>query len=210
MSEQQIQVHHPTVMDDEARQVARVYAEALYRAAERLGQAEQVLHELDELVSGVFRADPGLELFFTSASIGRDRKAEVLRKAFTGRASDVLEHFLEVLNHHERLGSIRAIADAYRTLHNRRTRRVVVDVRSAVPLTDEERNRVREDVRAVGHIEPILQESVEPELLGGLVIRIGDWVYDASVRTRLDTIRTDLIERSSHAIASQRDRFGSS
>ncbi len=207
-SEEKIQVRHHTVMDDEARQVARVYAEALFRAAEREGQADSVLGELDELVNGVFRADPGLELFFASASISRDRKAEVLRKAFEGRASAVLVHFLGVLNSHDRLGEVRAITAAYRHLHNRRGRRVVVQVRSAVPLTDEERERVREDIRTVGKVEPILEEKVEPELLGGLIIRIGDWVYDASVRTRLDTVRSELVERSSHAIASQRDRFG--
>ena len=208
-SEGQVQVHHHTVMDDEARQVARVYAEALYRAAERQGQADELLKELDDLVNDIFRRDPGLELFFASASIGRDRRAEAVRSAFSGRASDVLVHFLGVLNQHDRLGMIRPIAAAYRTLHNRRAHRVAVLVRSAVPLTDAERTRLCDDVRTVNHIEPLLEEKIEPELLGGLIIRIGDWVYDASVRTRLDTLRTQIIERSSHGIASGRDRFGS-
>jgi F-type H+-transporting ATPase subunit delta len=206
---EQIQVRQQTVMDDEARQVARVYAEALYRAAERQNLAGEVLTELDELINGVFRRDPGLALFFASASIGRDQKEKALQTAFGGRATDVLVHFLKVLNHHDRLGMVRAIAEAYRNLHNRRSRRLVVQVSSAVPLTDDERNRVREDVRAVADVEAILEEKVDPELLGGLIIRVGDWVYDASVRTRLDTVRTELIERSSHGIASGRDRFGS-
>ena len=51
--------------------------------------------------------------------------------------------------------------------------------------------------------------SVEPELLGGLVVQVDDWVYDASVRTRLDILRKQLVERSSHAIQSGRDRFSS-
>ncbi len=207
-SEQQLQVRHHTVMDDETRQVARVYADALYSAAAAANQAEEVLGELDELVGGVFRRDPGLEVFFSSASINRDRKAEVMNRAFGGRASEVLTRFLGVLNHHERLGMIRPIAAAYRTLYNRRARRIPVLVRSAVPLTDDERRRLCDDVRDVGQIEPLLEEKVEPELLGGLVVHIGDWVYDASVRTRLDEIRNQLIERSSHGIASGRDRFG--
>jgi F-type H+-transporting ATPase subunit delta len=48
---------------------------------------------------------------------------------------------------------------------------------------------------------------VDPSLLGGLVVRTGDYVYDASVRTRLETIRKQLIERSSHEIQTGRDRF---
>jgi F-type H+-transporting ATPase subunit delta len=207
-SEGQIQVRQQTVMDDEARQVARVYAEALYQAAERKGLAEEVLNELNQLVYDVFRLDPGLEAFFASASIGRDRKGEALGRAFGGRASEVFVQFLQVLNHHDRLGMIRAIAEAYRNLYNRRSNRQVVQVRSAVPLTDAERTRLCDDVRAVGKIEPILEEKVDPELLGGLVIRVRDWVYDASLRTRLDTIRTQLIDRSSHGIASGRNRFG--
>ena len=209
MSEQQPQVHHRTVLDDETRHVAKVYAEALYKAAESADHVEPVLDELQTLVDGVFKNDPGLELYFASAAVGRDRKAEVLRKTFEHKTTPTFLQFLEVLNTHERLGMVRAIAQAFRDLHDRKTRRLVVHVQSAVPLTDDERNRLREDVRAVGHFEPILDEKVDPDILGGLVIRIQDWVYDASVRSRLFQVRDQLIERSSHGIQSGRDRFRS-
>lgn len=200
MSEQ-VQARHATVMDDESRQVARVYAEALYKAAEKQGRAEEINGELSELVDGVFGRDPGLELFFASASINETRKGEAIEKAFRGRATDVLTNFLIVLNQHGRLDKIRAVAQTYHLLHNRKTKRVVVQAISAVPLTDDERRRLCDDVRAVADIEPLLQEKVDPELLGGLIVRVGDWVYDASVRAKLDTARTQLIERSSHAVA---------
>src|SRR5262249_60778130 len=74
MSTTEIQVRHRTVMDDEARHVARVYAEALYKAAEEAGEVEAVLGELGELTDGVFGQDPGAELFFASPAVGRDRK----------------------------------------------------------------------------------------------------------------------------------------
>jgi F-type H+-transporting ATPase subunit delta len=202
------QARHKTVLDDEARHVARVYAEALYKAAERQGKTEEVLGELEALHGEVFRRHPGLELFLASAAVGRERKGEALRKAFEGRASETLTRFLQVLNNHDRLDLVRAIAGAYRTLFDVRSNRIHVKVRSAVPLNDEQRGRIAGDVRAVTGREPILEEAVDPELLGGLLIRVGDWVYDASVRTRLDAIRTRLIERSSYDIQSGRDRFG--
>jgi F-type H+-transporting ATPase subunit delta len=208
-STEQVQVRHTTVLDDEARQVARVYAEALFQAAQRGGQQEEVLHELGALVDDAFRQKPGLELFLASPAVGRDRKAKALRAAFEGRATPVFVHFLLVLNHHDRLGYLQAIAGAYRALHERRSNRIRVVVRSAVPLTDEERGRVWHDVRDVSGREPVLEEAVDPELLGGLVIRVGDWVYDASVRTRLESIRDRLIERSSDDIQRWRDRFSS-
>jgi F-type H+-transporting ATPase subunit delta len=207
MSEQQPQVHHRTVLDDESRHVAKVYAEALYKAAESAGQVEPVLGELDALVHGVFKQDPGLELYFASAAIGRDRKEELLNRTFEGRTTPTFLNFLHVLNTHDRLGMVRGIAEMYRALNDRKSRRLVVDVRSAVPLTDEERNRLCEDVRSVGQFEPVLQEKVDPDILGGLIIRIQDWVYDASVRNRLHQVRDQLIERSSHGIQRERDRF---
>lgn len=208
MSDTQIEVRHRTVLDDEARRVARVYAEALYRAAAQAGQVEDVLAQLEGLVEDAFRQKPGLELFFASAAVGRAKKAEAIRAAFTGRVSDVLVRFLNVLNDHDRLDMLRAVAGAFRALYDRQSRRMPVQVTSAVPLTDAERDRLRNDIRTVAGQEPILQENVDPDILGGLIVRVQDWVYDASVRTRLETIRTQLIERSSYGIQSGRDRFG--
>lgn len=201
------QVRHTTVMDDETRQVARVYADALCKAAEPAGQADSIREELEAVVEGVYGRDAGLGLFFESASISRDRKAQVIASAFSG-GSETVRNFLGVLNTHDRLGMLRPIVEAYRKLTDRKQRRVTVTVTSAVPLTDEERRRVSEDVRAVANVEPILEETVDPDILGGLIVQISDWVYDASVRTRLAAIRTELIERSGHVVESGRDRFG--
>lgn len=205
MSEK-LEVRHQTVMDDEARQVARVYADALYKSAESQGKVEDVLTELTQLLE-VFQQNPLLEMTLGSAAIGRDRKEAILKSAFEGRTTQVFSNFLGTLNHHDRLDMVRVIADAYRTLHDRKSKRLVVHVRSAVPLTDSERGRLCDDVRHVAGFEPILQEAVDPEILGGMIVRVQDWIYDASVRTRLDTIRNQLVERSSHGIQSGRDRF---
>jgi F-type H+-transporting ATPase subunit delta len=210
MSEiEQVQVRQHTVLDDESQHVGHVYAEALYRAAEKTNQAAEVLGELESVVNEVFRKDPGLALFLASAAVGQDRKTAVIDKAFRGRATEVFTNFLQVLNHHGRLDALPAIAHAYRTLYNRKTGHVIVHVRSAISLTDAERERIRTDVRAAtaGQREPVLQETVDPSILGGLIIRVQDWVYDASLRTRLLDIRNHVIERSSHGIQSGRDRF---
>ncbi len=199
-SPEQVQARVPTVLDDESRQVARIYAEALYKAAEQHGQQGEVLDELNGLVHDVFKQDAGLELFLTSAAIGKHRKEEALRNAFTGRANEAFVQFLQVLNAHDRLGALRAIAHAYQVMHERKSHRFHASVRSAVALTDEERGRLVDDLKGMAGREPILEESIDPELLGGLVVRVGDWVYDTSVRTRLETIRNELIERSSHGL----------
>jgi F-type H+-transporting ATPase subunit delta len=200
-------IRHATVLDDETRQASRVYAEALYRAAESANDVDGVLADLDGLVQGVFKTDPGLEAYLASAQ--SSRKAEAVRKAFEGRSTPTFASFLGVLGSHGRLGLIRPVAEAFHALHDRKSRRVPVEVTSAVPLTDAERARIAQEVREAAHIEPILQEYVDPEILGGLIIRVLDWVYDASVKNRLEAIRSQLIERSSHGIERGRDRFGS-
>jgi F-type H+-transporting ATPase subunit delta len=200
---------HPSTADVGAQRIAEIYAEALLNAADKKGQVEAVLDELDSLIRDLFGADPHFEAFLASSAIGRDPKAQVLRSVFEGRASEVFANFLMVLNHHERLDLLRPILTAARDLYDQRARRLRVQVRSAVPLPDDQRDRLLHELRHTFHLEPVLQTQVDPDLLGGLVVRVGDWVYDTSVRTQLDTIRNQLIARSTYEIQSGRNRFSS-
>lgn len=191
------------------QRIARVYAEALLNAAERRGQAQEVYDELNSLVVDVFPRAPDFEAFLSSRAIGRDAKPAVIRRALEGRASDVFLNFLLVLNHHERLDLLRAVRGAYRDLWDERARRVRVHVRSAAPLDADQGERLRQELRRAFRREPILETRVDPDLIGGLVVQVGDYLYDGSVRSRLAGIRNQLIERSSYEIQSRRDRFRS-
>jgi F-type H+-transporting ATPase subunit delta len=198
-----------TVLDNESLRIGRVYAEALFKAAAGQNQTGEILEELNALVNDVFRRDPRLEAFLGSPAVGRDHKAKAIEDAFASRSSDVLVRFLQVLNEHDRLGVLRAVAVTYRDLYDARTGRVRVQVRSAVPLPEDQQERLRQELRAVYKLEPVLETRVDPDLLAGVVVKVGDWLYDGSVRSRLETIRNQLIERSSHEIQSRRDRFSS-
>jgi F-type H+-transporting ATPase subunit delta len=206
MNENKDQDSEP-IADVSAQRVARVYAEALLNAAEKQGQSEQVLESLESLIRDVFPAEPQFEAFLQSSAVGRERKAQVIDKVFEGKAGPVFVDFLKVLNQHERLNLLRPILTAAKELRDERAKRIRVKVRSAVPLADSQTNRLVEQLRQNLKLEPVLQTEVDPDLLGGVVVRVGDWLYDASVRARLDSIRNQLIERSSHEIQSGRDRF---
>ena len=198
---------HHTVLDVSGQRIARVYAAALLNAAEKQGKVEEVLDEFDSLVSDLFPAEPQLEAFLSSGAIGRRQKEPLIRSAFQGRASDVFLNFLLVLNDHDRLGMLRAILAEAQELRNQRVGRLRIQVQSAVPLPDDQRERLVQQLREKFQKEPILETRVDPELLGGLVVQVGDWVYDGSVRTQLENIRNQIIERSSHEIQSRRNRF---
>jgi F-type H+-transporting ATPase subunit delta len=195
--------------DVSALRIARVYAEALLNAAARRGQEEAAGEELDGLVEEVFRTDPRVEQLLASPAVPRQAKGPVLRAVFGSRASELFTNFLEVLNAHGRLDLLRYIRAAYHELLDQRAHRVRVQVHSAVPLLDAQRQRLEQELREVFQVQPVLQAQVDPDLLGGLTVRIGDWLYDASVRTQIHTIRNQLITGSSHEIQRWRDRFSS-
>ena len=150
---------------------------------------------------------PELEVLLSSAAIGRTRREELIRKVFEGKASDVVLNFLLVLNSHERLNLLRPIVVALRELHDERAGRVRVQVASAAPLPDDQKQSLAEQLREALRREPILDLKVEPELIAGVRIRVGDWQYDGSVLRRLDDIRNQILTGTSHEIQSRRDRF---
>jgi F-type H+-transporting ATPase subunit delta len=198
---------HPTVLDVGTQRVAKVYAEAILRAAPTRQESDELLEELDALVNDVLPADPRLEAFLGSGVISRHAKAAAIRSVFSSRASPLFVHALLVLNDHGRLDLLRPIAAACRELRDQQAGRMRVQVRSAVPLPDDQKERLLQELRETFQTEPLLETKIDQDLLGGMVVQVGDWLYDHSVRTQLETIRDQIIARSSYEIQSGRDRF---
>ena len=189
------------------RRVGRVYAEALLAAAEKRGQAEDVGRELRDLVTQVYARDPQVEATLGSPVVKRSAKAPVLEHAFKNNVSDLLFNFLNVLNAKDRLTLVRHVAAAYRDLVDERAKRVRVSVRSAVPLTDAQTEQLRQAIGQATGLDPVVAAQVDESLLGGMIVQVGDQVFDSSVRYRIDAIRSHLLARSSYEIQTGRDRF---
>jgi F-type H+-transporting ATPase subunit delta len=195
------------VTDVSAVRVARVYAEALLNAATERSQVDEVFAELGELIDNVLGTNAELWGFLESPVISRERKAEVIARTFKGKASDTLYRFLEVLNNHGRFELLRPIRAVYQELLIERRHQTPILVTSAVPLTDAQREKLLALLRQGMQREPLLREQVDPTLLGGVTIRSGDWLYDGSLRSRLENLRNQIIERGGYEIQSGRDRF---
>ncbi|HET6576300.1 MAG TPA: ATP synthase F1 subunit delta [Fimbriiglobus sp.] len=179
--------------------LARVYAEALMAAAGT--QADAIGDDLDALVADVLTEHPDAERFLASGAVNRKTKAAVLQAAFGEGVSEVLRNFLGVLNQNNRLGLLRAIAAAYRKLHDEAAGRVRVRVASAVPLSDVQLGKLKKTLTNQLRAEPVLDARTDPDLLGGLVVQVGDRVYDSSVRTRLNSLRTHLLASGTYGSA---------
>ena len=98
------------------------------------------------------------------------------------------KNFLGVLAENRRLGQLPAIIRAFRTLAARHRGEATAEVTSAHPLTDEQVGELKQQLRQRMGREVSVDLSVDPELLGGLVVRIGSQMIDSSIRTRLNTL----------------------
>ena len=191
-----------TVLTVNVRQsrIARIYAESLIAVAARENQFEDAGAELTAFVSSVLGKDAKIAAFFKSPAITRRARQPILDAALKGNASPLVGNFLRVLNQNNRLDLLPAIAAAYRDLLDKRAGRVRVIVRSAVALGAEQQVELRKTLSASLNKEPVLDLRIDPELLGGLVVQVGDKVYDTSVRSRLEALRNQLMSRGSNVV----------
>jgi len=203
------EVHHKTVFDAGLQHLGQVYAKALLGATEKAGNSEPVIEELDSLVREVLDVLPNLEATLSSPKVPPDAKLRILDRAFGGKASRELLNLLKILCHRNRFRCIRAIQHAARQQLNELRGRVQVLARSAEPLQPDAIELVRQRLQVSLGKDIDLQVDVDPELIGGLVLKVGDTVYDGSIVNRLANLREGLLAKAGQQIRGQLSRFAS-
>lgn len=168
---------------------------------------EAALEEGQSFVDDVLQRNPDLERLLVSPTINRGDKLKLIERVVTGRGSEFITSFLKVLARHDRLDLLPNILQAARIQHERSSGRKRVSIKTAKPLSDEFRKAIGDKLRSGFAFEPILEAETDPSLIGGMVIRVDDTVYDSSLRTQLKQLRARLRERSLHEIQTGRNRF---
>jgi F-type H+-transporting ATPase subunit delta len=196
-----------SVFDVRAERLAQVYAQAALDAAGGLAEQQSLVEELNALVTEVLSGDPRIEQVFGSQLVSEDEKLGILDRTFQGRVSDSLLRTLKVLARHGRLGILRDVARSARELHLVRAGRVRVKVETANPLEPGVEGDLVQALRRRLGAEPVISWHVNPELIAGFVVRVGDQVVDASIRTRLEHTRQAMIDRAIEAIQRGPERF---
>lgn len=186
-------------VDDRNLGLGRLYAKALLDLAEEQGSADELLDELKDLAL-YMEGNPELLHVFGSPLVEGTDRAQTLEKVFRGRASDLLVDALQVINRKGRLGSLRAIAEAYRQELRDRRGQVDVHVRTAVPLNEGLRARLSESLAQFTGRKPTLIEKVDPSVIGGLVVEVAGTKIDTSVASRLKGLGAALERRASEEI----------
>ncbi|MEY3174008.1 MAG: F-type ATPase subunit delta [Planctomycetota bacterium] len=192
--------------DPGARAVATLYAESFLSAA-AANQVSAAPEELSSFLSDVLTRFPEFQDLLLSDFAGRDQKLQIIDRVIAPRSSEFFANFLRVLVRHGRMELLPVINEVVVRLQEVAAGRQRVKVRSARPLTGKARSDIQASLKTRFGFDPILEESIDPQLLGGVVLQIGDTVFDSSLRSRLKSLQGRLVEKTFNEIQSRRDRF---
>jgi F-type H+-transporting ATPase subunit delta len=171
--------------------IARVYATALYQAAQEEGRVEQVRRDLGEFVQAI-DASSGLKTLLAAEEITDLKKTEVLMELTEG-GDGLVRNLLRLMVDKSRESEIPATYRAYVGLVEQAEGLVHVEVVSAVPIPDDLQHVLKTKIESSLSKMVELTLTVDKEILGGLRVRIGDRIADATVRHRLEQLREILI-----------------
>ena len=194
-------------VDVGAYRVGMVYGKALLAATEKAGNTDEVVAELDQLIDMLVKYRK-IDEAMASGMISNDDKVAMVERVFAGKVSPTFLNFLKVVAAHGRGGFLKAIRKAVRDLRDQQQGRVRVQVTTATAPDGGMVERIKKHLRGMLGGEPVLAQKVDPDLIGGLVFRVGDTVYDGSVARQLAQVRSQMIDRSIHEIQRRRDRIG--
>jgi F-type H+-transporting ATPase subunit delta len=193
-------------LDAASQEIAAIYAKALLSATETAGKTDKIVAEAAEIV-GWLAGEPKFEQVLASELLGDDERQGIIDRVFAPRCDGTLIDFLRVLSRRDRLGLLRPILREFGRQHSEVRGNVRVQVTTATALPEAAAKQLAKALRPLVTGEPQLEITVDPELIGGAVVRIGDTVYDGSVARQLQRLESQMINRSVHEIQSRRDRF---
>ena len=173
-------------------EIAQVYARALFEVAEEQDKLDTVKQQLDEF-AGALHDNREMAVFFFSPYFTAQEKKDGLHKAVEG-ADPAVMNFLEVLLERHRMPVIFRIRTDFQALYDKSKKLMPVLVTSAVELDPETIESLGKRIGEQTGNEIELSSKVDPEILGGIVLRVGNFIMDASIRTRLEKLRREVAQ----------------
>jgi F-type H+-transporting ATPase subunit delta len=172
--------------------IGSIYAEALFEVAKENGKLDEVREQLAQVVEAI-DSNRELQIFFFSPYFTSAEKREGISKAFVG-AEDELVNFLELMAEKHRVPAIFATSRIFDELWAVERRRLEVRLISAVELDAKVVKRVGKEIEERTGREIDLEAEVDEDILGGLVLRVGNMICDASVRGKLERLRREVAQ----------------
>jgi F-type H+-transporting ATPase subunit delta len=168
----------------------RMYARALFQAAREQGRLEELASELRELAAAITDT-PQLRAFLRNPQIDPPEKASVLEQLTEG-GSDLIRNFVRLAVEKGRAGELAEMSAELDVLVAEEQNRLAVELTTAHELTDEDARSIVERIEQASGRTVEATRSVDPSLVGGMVLQIGSFRADGSVRGRLERLRQEL------------------
>jgi F-type H+-transporting ATPase subunit delta len=168
-------------------EIAAVYARSLFEVAKEQGKLDEVRGQLGEFADAM-EADRELQVFFFSPYFSTPEKQDGLDRAVSG-ADETIINFLKLLIENHRMPVIFRVRRGYDELWEQENKLLPVQITSAVELDKATVKQIGDRIAEQTGQKVDLSASVEPDILGGIVVRVGNQVLDASVRNRLEQLR---------------------
>ena len=200
---------HQTVFDTDQQQLGDVYAKAFVGFGQQSGHLDQLLGELEAVVEAVENV-PKLGAALDSPRVSVAEKQGLLEKAFSGKVSQDVLNFLKIIVSKGRANCLSAIGASARKIFDELSGRLVATVTTAEPVDDSVLQQIASKLGSSFGKEVDLRPVVDPSIIGGMVIRVGDTVYDGSVTNQLNQVRARAVKRAADAIRGSIDKFISS
>jgi len=168
-------------------EIAQVYARSLFEVAKEHDKLDDVRDQLGEFATALDE-NRDLSIFFFSPYFSTEEKKEGLEKVVQN-GDETVVNFLELLIEKHRVPAIFRIRRAYESLWQEENKLLPVQVTSAIELDQETVDNIGKTIgeRTGRRVE--LESKVDPDILGGIVLRVGDRILDASIANRLESLR---------------------
>ena len=175
-------------------QLAHKYAAAIFEIAQEEDKLDEYGKELQKVKRELFSVN-GVREYFSDPRIEPTAKRELVQKAFKGDLSGVVYNFLMLLVDKRRISLIDAIEDDFRAMSNKAQGIVVADVTTAATFGDAQQKALQKKLAEVTGKKIQLRLHEDIDLIGGIVVKIGDKRIDGSVRGRLNSLTRELINK---------------
>jgi len=188
----------PDLFTTEQQQLGSVYAKALLGVGEKSGNTQQAVSN-----------QPSLNSTLQSPQVGSEEKLKLVGKIFEKKVSAPMMNFLKVLVGKDRFDCVAAISAAAKKLNDEKSGEVQATVTTAEEISASAKDEIAKQLSKKLGKKVKLDSVVDASVVGGVVVRVGDTVYDNSVVGQLQQVRQRAMEKAAEAIREKLDRFAS-
>lgn len=176
-----------------AKLVSKVYGDALFQLALEKGTMDQLFEESDEVIDRIL-SDDELSRVLNHPAVSKEEKIQLMERIVKGRISGEMEGFLRVVLEKDRYGEAKSILDYFKTQVKEYKKIGVVYISTPMELNEVQKKQVENRILETSSYETLeCHYQIQPELMGGMVIRIKDRVIDSSLKNQMERLSKELL-----------------